>query len=138
MISSLSFRRFPSACPFAGLLQNRRFPSPSLILPPERGQRRPKPSPRPGVLWMIAAAIGFGTAALPGRGQTPANDDCANASTVVTTPQVFNGSTVNATTDGPVEQDCGDSGKDVWFKYTPATNGTARVDTAGSRCSWIA
>ncbi|MEE9553076.1 MAG: carboxypeptidase regulatory-like domain-containing protein, partial [candidate division Zixibacteria bacterium] len=58
-------------------------------------------------------------------GPPPENDDCINA--VEVCPGVYSGSTSNTTNDG--SSSCGDSNgsPDLWYKYTPATNGTLTV-----------
>ena len=44
----------------------------------------------------------------------PANDECSNATIIVSTPFVLNGDTTDATTDG--DNSCAiASGTDVWF-----------------------
>ncbi len=52
----------------------------------------------------------------------PENDACADA--IVACPGVYTGSTTDATNDGSA--DCGTSGSspDVWYSYTPISNGT--------------
>ena len=65
----------------------------------------------------------------------PANNDCANATAVSdgNTPYT----TVNATTDGPSEPNCGFGGaaqvnQDVWFTYTASCTGQAFAGVCGS------
>ncbi|UCG31630.1 MAG: hypothetical protein JSU68_08170, partial [Phycisphaerales bacterium] len=52
----------------------------------------------------------------------PDNDDCADA--IVVCPGAYSGSTTSATNDG--SSSCGDSASspDVWYSYTPLTNGS--------------
>ncbi len=54
----------------------------------------------------------------------PANDNCANA--IVACPgQVYTGNTASATVDGSTSCGSSNSTPDVWYKYTPASSGTA-------------
>lgn len=57
----------------------------------------------------------------------PANDNCANA--IVVTDGDHDFTTVDATMDGPAA--CGSIGRDIWYLYTPACDGTLTVETCG-------
>jgi len=60
--------------------------------------------------------------------QAPANDNCANATNTGAGNANFEGSNAGATTDGSAS--CGSgSSRDVWWRYTPNTSGTAIIDT---------
>ncbi len=66
----------------------------------------------------------------------PANDDCADALTVVDGATGF--STLLATTDGPVEQDhCtfyndANIASDIWYRYSASCTGTVTMSLCGS------
>jgi len=65
------------------------------------------------------------------HGEPPINDDCENA--VEIGDGTFNGSNVDATTDGTAT--CGlflQGTNDVWWRYVAPLNGTATIDTCGS------
>lgn len=68
---------------------------------------------------------GFGAHNM-GLGPPPENDICENA--IEACPGTYSGSTAYATNDG--SSICGDSddSPDVWYKYTPLTNGTLTVN----------
>ncbi|MBL8880873.1 MAG: hypothetical protein JNG88_17300 [Phycisphaerales bacterium] len=89
---------------------------------------------RPGTPTDISATL-----PIPGTGggpTPPANDMCANAISV--SPGTLAFSTVNATTDGPVEPTaCSFNGfdditNDVWYRYTAPCDGTAVFSLCGS------
>ncbi len=66
----------------------------------------------------------------------PLNDDFDNAFTIADTPYTFDQSTTLATTapDDPAPS-CGSGGQQshsVWYRFTPATDGTLYLDTNGS------
>jgi hypothetical protein len=60
----------------------------------------------------------------------PANDDCSSATPVGEGVHFFESSEASA--DGTASCRTS-SGKDVWFAYTPSSNGTARFTTCGSQ-----
>ncbi len=65
----------------------------------------------------------------------PANDACANASTLAVGSTAFN--TTGATTDGPDETGCSFSsptqiGADIWYKFIANCTGTATVGVCGA------
>jgi hypothetical protein len=66
----------------------------------------------------------------------PANDACANATTVTNGAYEF--PTCKATTDGPAETNCYQGNatesinNDVWFHYSAACTGTVTIDLCGS------
>jgi hypothetical protein len=64
-------------------------------------------------------------------GPPPANDTCANA-TVACPGNTYNGSTDSATNDGSASCGSSTTSPDVWFKYTPASSGTAHLETCDS------
>jgi hypothetical protein len=63
------------------------------------------------------------------------NDNCANAKTVCP-GQSYTGTTVGMTLDGSVSCDGASPGPDVWYKYTPATSGTATISLCSSGTTW--
>ncbi|MGE0479406.1 MAG: hypothetical protein AB7Q17_02930 [Phycisphaerae bacterium] len=68
------------------------------------------------------------TTLTPGAGL--ANDECANAAAVA--EGSFVGTLVGATTDNVATCVTPASGGDVWYRLTPAVNGTATANTVGS------
>ena len=63
---------------------------------------------------------------------TPSNNSCSTP-VVVTAGGTYTTATCAATTDGPATGTCGPSmTKDVWYRFTPASNGTLSLDTCGS------
>jgi hypothetical protein len=64
----------------------------------------------------------------------PANDACANA--IVVCPGTYTGTTSGATLDGSVSCDGSSPGPDVWYKYTPASAGSATFSLCTSSTTW--
>jgi len=65
--------------------------------------------------------------------QPPANDDFANRITVSADGGPVTGANVCATKEPGEPNHAGDAGgKSAWWTWTPATSGTARIDTIGS------
>lgn len=63
----------------------------------------------------------------------PVNDDCAHAQNIC--PGEYQGTTSGATNDG--ECFTGDTGPDVWFRYTPQHDGILVADTCDSEFDTI-
>ncbi|MFA6045261.1 MAG: hypothetical protein WC718_09770, partial [Phycisphaerales bacterium] len=69
----------------------------------------------------------------------PANDTCANSTTITGPVTVF--STVGSATDGPTHTGCNFNGSnqitnDIWFNYTPTISGTLTADTCDPSTSF--
>lgn len=77
-------------------------------------------------------AYGSGTLTITPSGSSPANDDCANATSINDGTVTFN--TSYACTDGPydsVTAACNPK-KDIWYSYTSPYCGSISVDLCGS------
>ena len=71
--------------------------------------------------------------ALTVAGAPPANDAFANAQLLTGTSGTVTGSNVGATKESGEPAQAGNAGgASVWYSWTPATSGTATIDTVGS------
>ncbi len=63
---------------------------------------------------------------------TPSNNSCSTP-VIVAAGGTYTAATCTATTDGPATGSCGPTmGKDVWYRFTPASSGMLSLDTCGS------
>ncbi|HPF40061.1 MAG TPA: hypothetical protein P5081_04410 [Phycisphaerae bacterium] len=80
----------------------------------------------------ICAGLVLLVGAAPGLAQ-PVNDDCADAIPIGNGVTPY--STIDATTDGPVNQGCpfgGQTFADIWFEYTATCTDTLTISTCGT------